>query len=293
MRSMTGFGVGVAENEFCRVRIEMKCVNGKFLDVNTKLPKGYTEVDGIIQDVIRKNVQRGSVDVLVQIDKFGGESNYDVKLDETLADKVVLAGRVISKKYQLPFNLTSIDLLKFDEIMEIVPTCALIDQELENLILRATNEAIDGVLTMSKIEGQNLKENLSDKLAELKIIVSNITNEVPRALNDYRLKLQKRMEEVLIGVEIDQARLLNEVAFFVDKYDITEELTRLNSHILQFFDLINSDQPCGKKLEFLTQELTREVNTLSSKSSSIEITNLCLDAKNIVETLKEQIRNVE
>lgn len=293
MRSMTGFGVGVAENEFCRVRIEMKCVNGKFLDVNTKLPKGYTEVDGIIQDVIRKNVQRGSVDVLVQIDKFGGESNYDVKLDETLADKVVLAGRVISKKYQLPFNLTSIDLLKFDEIMEIVPTCALIDQELENLILRATNEAIDGVLTMSKIEGQNLKENLSDKLAELKSIVSNITNEVPRALNDYRLKLQKRMEEVLIGVEIDQARLLNEVAFFVDKYDITEELTRLNSHILQFFDLINSDQPCGKKLEFLTQELTREVNTLSSKSSSIEITNLCLDAKNIVETLKEQIRNVE
>ena len=293
MRSMTGFGVGVAENEFCRVRIEMKCVNGKFLDVNTKLPKGYTEVDGIIQDVIRKNVQRGSVDVLVQIDKFGGESNYDVKLDETLADKVVLAGRVISKKYQLPFNLTSIDLLKFDEIMEIVPTCALIDQELENLILRATNEAIDGVLTMSKIEGQNLKENLSNKLAELKIIVSNITNEVPRALNDYRLKLQKRMEEVLIGVEIDQARLLNEVAFFVDKYDITEELTRLNSHILQFFDLINSDQPCGKKLEFLTQELTREVNTLSSKSSSIEITNLCLDAKNIVETLKEQIRNVE
>ena len=293
MRSMTGFGVGVAENEFCRVRIEMKCVNGKFLDVNTKLPKGYTEVDGIIQDVIRKNVQRGSVDVLVQIDKFGGESNYDVKLDETLADKVVLAGRVISKKYQLPFNLTSIDLLKFDEIMEIVPTCALIDQELENLILRATNEAIDGVLTMSKIEGQNLKENLSDKLTELKSIINNITNEVPRALNDYRLKLQKRMEEVLIGVEIDQARLLNEVAFFVDKYDITEELTRLNSHILQFFDLINSDQPCGKKLEFLTQELTREVNTLSSKSSSIEITNLCLDAKNIVETLKEQIRNVE
>lgn len=293
MRSMTGFGVGVAENASHRVQVELKSVNGKFLDITTNIPRSYSKYDDVVKQAIKEKLTRGTVDARVSVTKYGGESDYEIDLDENLASKVVLAGRVVAETCGLPFEMNSTDVLKFGEVMKFVPNVSEVDAETMDLFLEASLIACKGLVEMQVFEGENLKRDLIEKINALKTIVDAITLEVPLSVQEYREKLKKRIEESLCGVEIDETKLLNEVAFFVDKFDINEELVRLNSHIEQFKSLINGNTPCGKKLEFLTQELTREINTTGSKSSNVKITALVLEAKNIVETIKEQIRNVE
>ena len=293
MRSMTGFGVGVAENASYRVQIELKSVNGKFLDINVTIPRSYSKYEELVKQAIKEKLTRGTIDARVSVTKYGGESDYEIDLDENLAKKVVLAGRVIAETCDLPFEMNSTDVLKFNEVMKFVPNVSEVNEEAIDLFLEASLIACKGLVDMQEFEGENLKRDLTEKINALKMIVDEISIEVPLAIQEYKEKLKKRIEESLSGVEIDEARLLNEVAFFVDKFDINEELVRLNSHIEQFNSLINGNTPCGKKLEFLAQELTREINTTGSKSSNVKITALVLEAKTIVETIKEQIRNVE
>ena len=293
MRSMTGFGLGIAENDSYRVQVELKSVNGKFLDINTTIPKSYSKYEDLVKQAIKEKLTRGTIDARVSVTKHGGEFDYEIDLDENLAKKVVLAGRVVSEICDLPFEMNSTDVLKFNEVMKFMPNVNEVDSETMDLFLEASLIACKGIVDMQEFEGENLKRDLTEKIDALKVVVDAIKLEVPLAIQEYREKLKKRIEEALCGVEIDEAKLLNEVAFFVDKFDINEELVRLNSHIEQFKSLINGNTPCGKKLEFLTQELTREINTTGSKSSNVKITSLVLEAKTIVETIKEQIRNVE
>lgn len=293
MKSMTGFGVGVAENASYRVQVELKSVNGKYLDISVLIPRSYSKHEDLVKQAIKEKLTRGTVEARVSVTKYGGESDYEIDLDENLAKKVVLAGRVLAQVCDVPFEINCMDLLKLNEVMKFVPYVSEIDDETMDLFFEATLIACKGLIDMQSFEGDVLKQDLSEKINALKVVVDAIEAEAPNAVEEYREKLHARVQEALSGVEVDEARLLNEVAFFVDKYDINEEIVRLNSHIKQFKELIFGDTPCGKKLEFLTQELTREINTTGSKSGNSKITALVLDAKNIVETIKEQIRNVE
>ncbi len=293
MRSMTGFGVGAICNENLSVQVELKSVNGKFLDISMNMPRSYSGFENIVQTPIKNNLSRGNIECRVKVVQSAGSSDYEVNLDEALAEEVSHATFALSKRFEIPCGLKATDLIKINEIMHIIPKIIDVNEEVSELFFKASQRAVQNLLEMSRVEGKNLQKDLTAKIIELEKIVKQIELQVPIAVEEYKQKLTKRIQEALGEVEIDEARLLNEVAFFVDKYDINEELVRLNSHIAQFKKLISSDAPCGKQLEFLTQELTREVNTTGSKSSSVQITNLVLDAKTIVESIKEQIRNVE
>lgn len=293
MRSMTGFGVGVSSNEDFSVQVEIKSVNGKFLDITTNMPRSYLGFETVVLTPIKNNLSRGNVECRVKVIQSAENSDYQVDLDEALAEQVCFATMSLSKRFEIPCELKATDLIKINEIMKITPKIVEVSSVASDVFFDASQMAVQNLLEMSRIEGENLQKDLNSKITELEKIVKQIEVQVPLAIDEFKQKLTKRIQEALGEVEIDEAKLLNEVAFFVDKYDINEELVRLNSHIAQFKKLIFSDMPSGKQLEFLTQELTREVNTTGSKSSCVQITNLVLDAKIIVESIKEQIRNVE
>lgn len=293
MRSMTGFGVGVFSNEDFSVQVEIKSVNGKFLDITTNMPRSYLGFETAVVTPIKNSLSRGNVECRVKVIQGAENSDYQVDLDEALAEQVYFATMSLSKRFEIPCELKATDLIKINEIMKITPKVVEVSSVASDVFFDASQIAVQNLLEMSRIEGENLQKDLNSKITELEKIVKQIEAQVPLAIGEFKQKLTKRIQEALGEVEIDEAKLLNEVAFFVDKYDINEELVRLNSHIAQFKKLIFSDTPSGKQLEFLTQELAREVNTTGSKSSCVQITNLVLDAKTIVESIKEQIRNVE
>ena len=291
MNSMTGFGHGEVECNGNKVSVDIKSVNGRFLDITTKMPKSFLCFEESIKNQIKKQITRGTLDVFVTITKASGE-DVEMSLNSVLCEKIYSEAEKLSKSTKIPNELTLKELIRVDGILQLQP------KELDvnffaPMLHNATQEALNGLMLMRKCEGENLKMELLNMFQSLKLVVEKIVAEIPKSVNEYQRKLNLRITEALKGVEIDENKLINEVAFFVDKSDVNEEIARLYSHLNQADALLNSNSPIGKKLEFVTQEITREINTLGSKSGSISITNLVLEAKNINESIKEQIRNVE
>lgn len=291
MKSMTGFGHGLAERDNKKVSIDLKSVNGRFLDVSIKMPKSFLSLEDLIKNQIKSELARGTVDVFVTITK-GSEDSFEVSLNGQLCQSVYAEAESLSRSSGIPNSLTIKDLMRIDGVLNL-ETKELDVSEYDTLISSALAQALSALGLMRETEGLNLQRDLADKINRLKAVVDKIAYAVPESLASYKEKLTQRITETLNGIEIDESKLINEVAFFIDKSDINEEVTRLYSHIEQFIELLNSQGPVGKQLEFISQEITREINTTGSKAGSIAITNLVLDAKNINESIKEQIRNVE
>lgn len=291
MKSMTGFGHGLAECDNKKVSIDLKSVNGRFLDVSIKMPKSFLSLEDLIKNQIKSELARGTVDVFVTITK-GSEDSFEVSLNGQLCQSVYDEAESLSRSSGIPNGLTIKDLMRIDGVLNL-ETKELDVSEYDTLISSALAQALSALGLMRETEGLNLQRDLADKINHLRAVVDKIAYAVPESLASYKEKLTQRITETLNGIEIDESKLINEVAFFIDKSDINEEITRLYSHIEQFIELLNSQGPVGKQLEFISQEITREINTTGSKAGSIAITNLVLDAKNINESIKEQIRNVE
>ena len=291
MKSMTGFGHGLAECDNKKVSIDLKSVNGRFLDVSIKMPKSFLSLEDLIKTQIKSELARGTVDVFVTITK-GSEDSFEVSLNGQLCQSVYAEAESLSRSSGIPNGLTIKDLMRIDGVLNL-ETKELDVSEYDTLISSALAQALSALGLMRETEGLNLQRDLADKINHLRAVVDKIAYSVPESLASYKEKLTQRITETLNGIEIDESKLINEVAFFIDKSDVNEEVTRLYSHIEQFIELLNSQGPVGKQLEFISQEITREINTTGSKSGSIVITNLVLDAKNINESIKEQIRNVE
>ena len=291
MNSMTGYGHGEADLNGKKVVVDIKSVNGRFLDCTVKMPKSFLSLEDSIKSRIKEVISRGTIDIFLTITKSDDES-VDVKLNEALSLRIYEESSKLASALNLPHGLTIKDLLRIEGVMTM-EVKELDVEEYSPLIDNAVSIALEGLIKMRTREGENLKDDLLSKFSQLQSVVDKITEEIPKAINTYREKMYTRIAEALSSVEIDETRLVNEVAFFVDKSDVNEEITRLNSHIAQAIKLINENNSCGKQLEFISQEITREINTTGSKSPSLEITNWVLEAKNINESIKEQIRNVE
>lgn len=291
MKSMTGFGHGEVEGNGLKISIDIKSVNGRFLDITTKMPKSFLSLEDVIKNKIKESLTRGNIDVFINITRE--ESKEDlIKLDKNICCQIYNAAEELYRESNIPNGITIKDLLKIDGVLSIEHK-ELESDELEPMVNEALTTAIRALGLMREKEGLNLKNDLLNNVTALETVVNQIKEEVPKSANAYREKLLNRITEALETVEVDDSKLINEVAFFVDKSDVNEEITRLYSHIEQFRNLLNESGAVGKQLEFISQEMTREINTTGSKSGSIEITNLVLEAKNINESIKEQIRNVE
>ena len=292
MRSMTGYGQGIAQNEKYRVVIDIKSVNGRFLDINAKMPRQLLFAEEQIKKTISKSLVRGTVDVFVNFSSVGENSDITAKVNYDLAKQLYLQSVELGNMLNLQNNIAPKEIMRFNDVVTYEQK--EIDKDsLAELIELATAEAVTKLVDARTIEGVALKNDLLQNLSNMLNSLQKVKVILPSVKEDFAEKLKARISEALGDVTMDETKFLNEVAFFVDKSDINEEVVRLGTHLENFGKLLQETEPVGKKMEFLAQEMLREINTLGSKANNINLTNEVLVLKTENEKIKEQIRNCE
>lgn len=288
---MTGYGKGQTAHNGRQVTIEVKAVNHRFLDLNLKLPKGFLFLDDLIRKTLSKVISRGHLDVYVTYDNQGEDKGSYI-CNNQLGKDFYFLGELLSREIGIENDLTISSIMKAPDVLErVMPEEN--EEELKNLVVLSLASALTSLEEMRIAEGDEIKNDLALKLDILKKMRDEIESLSPKVTVDYKEKLTARISEYLAMPELDEQRIATEVALFADRSAIDEELTRLKSHFKQFDDLLVSEDPVGRKLDFLLQEINRETNTIGSKANFIEITNLVLKMKNEIEKIREQVQNIE
>lgn len=288
---MTGYGKATKIVDGREMTVELKSVNNRFLDINDKLPKCLVCVEDALKKEIQKVLSRGRVDVFVTYSD-NRDTVRNVTVDMGLAEGYMLAAKKLEERFGVSNDLTLTSLMKLPDVVK--PESVDDDYDaLESLIKETTAEALKNMNVMREKEGEKLKADITARIGNMREYLKKIEERAPIVVENYREKLTARITEALSGVEIDEARLLNEVAFFTDKANIDEEITRLKSHFSQSDHIMEKETLVGRKMDFLVQELNRETNTICSKSNDIEITNTALLMKSEIEKIREQVQNLE
>ena len=291
MRSMTGYGKGVASADGRTLTVEIKTVNHKFFDWGMKMPKGFLFAEEDAKKKVARAVSRGHVDVfLTYVRSDGGVSDFTV--NEELAKKYVLTARELAKITGTEFDVTVSVLMRNPDI--VLPATGEEDETiLKNLLDAALGEAIDGLVAMREREGAALAADISEKLDSMSGSLEEIIRLAPAVVADYRAKLTARITEALGSAVADMSRIATEVALFADKCAVDEETSRLGAHIAAMKGYLKAEGPVGRKLDFLVQEMNREANTIGSKANDLAVTERVLSLKNDIEKIREQAQNVE
>ncbi|XJZ28443.1 YicC/YloC family endoribonuclease [Bacillota bacterium Lsc_1132] len=288
--SMTGFGRSKAESGPFSINVEIKTVNHRFCEFNIRMPRQLIKIEDKMKKKLNQHIRRGRVEVYVSIEGEGTVTrkvHVDWKLIEEYYQFVLEA----QEKYKIGGQVTLQDLLNREELVHIEESDAG-NEELENLVLTAVGQAAELLKQMRIAEGEELQKDLTANLQQMVKVVDELKQFAPLVVQNYQERLEKRMQEFLQG-QVDEARILTEVAIFADKADINEEVTRLKSHIQQFYQTIEENEPIGRKLDFLVQEMNREANTIGSKANDANIAKKVVEMKSLLEKLKEQIQNIE
>lgn len=288
--SMTGFGRGKSQSDTHAVTVEIKTVNHRFLECQVRMPRQLLRMEDKIRKLIAGQLSRGRVEVYVTI---SGQEIFSPKIyvNWNLLDEYVQAVRQIREKYELHSELSISDLLRLDDVFSVEEEDNGI-AELEKLVLEAVNKALTVVREARLAEGAALAKDVLGHLEKFKCRLEKVKEYVPAVVEQYTERLKKRMTEFANG-ELDEGRLLNEVAVFADRADISEELARLASHIVQFENSMKLDEPIGRKLDFFLQEMNREVNTIGAKANDAGIALEVVEMKSLLEKMKEQVQNIE
>ncbi len=291
IKSMTGYGRYSDSIDGFEISFEIRSVNNRYLDTNIRLPRIYGYLEEKIKKAIQKKAARGKVDAFLTVERPAGET-AEIVLDEALAAQYVGALRKIAENHGLRDDISVSSVARFSDIFS-----KKVKEDDEDAVWNAVEivveKALDAFLAMREKEGENLFRDLDARLDKMEQILEKIKAHSATALSEYREKLEARLKEYLADTQIDESRLLTEVGIIADKIDTGEEITRLGSHIDQFRKLIRQDTPSGRTMDFLTQELNREVNTIGSKCSQLEVTSLVIEAKNEIERIRGQIQNIE
>ena len=291
IKSMTGYGRNETLFDLYKITFEIKSVNNRFLDVNFRFPKSYGFLEDKIKKLLSAKVSRGKVDVFMTVEPVG-TGDVDVKVDSALAGKYINALRKICAEHSIIDDVSVSVIARFSDVFSKQE----IRYDEEAFAADAAvsfGAALDAFVAMRETEGEQLKNDLSEKIAGLGNTVEKLKELSPASLSAYEKKLRARVEELLGDSAYDEGRLLTEVAIMADRIAVDEETTRLESHLLQFSEVLASGEAVGKKLDFLTQEINREFNTIGSKCNMLEMSKLVIDAKNEVEKIREQIQNIE
>lgn len=291
MKSMTGYGKGVASVDGRELTIELKSVNHRFLDIGMRVPRILSCTEEIVRQTISSRLSRGHVDVFFNYRNTRTDAKT-VRIDETLLYAYLNAARVANEHACLQDDLTLTAALRLPDVTEIIPQDE--DTEvLKSLALQATALALDALEQMRLNEGERLKSALAESVGKMQSYRSFIMERAPFVADEYRKKLYERIASIVTEVEPDASRLATEIAIFADRCCIDEEIVRLGSHITQFLAYLETEEPIGRKMDFIIQEMNRECNTIGSKANDAELTNTVLLCKAEIEKLREQIQNVE
>lgn len=290
MKSMTGFGRANLESNGKNYIIDIKTVNNKYSDITVKCPKRLSFMEDKIRKQIANKITRGKVEVSVSFFDFSNKSK-NVVLNKEIAKEYIKQLREIADENNLSENISVVEIAKLPDILNSIDSDN--DEEIINETLQCLNMALDSLIDMRKAEGENIKQDLLARIERVKNLVDRITANSKGIVEEYVSKLEKRVKEILKNDVVDENRIAQEAVIYADKTSIEEELTRLNSHIVQFNELVNRDGPVGKKLDFMIQEMNRETNTIGSKAGSGEITKAVIDLKVELEDIREQVQNIE
>lgn len=291
MNSMTGFGRAKLEKEGREYLVEIRSVNHKYTDITVKAPRNLMYLEDKIRKAILQKVARGKIDVFISYANYGIEGK-NVILNKELAQIYIQELTELAEENDIPSGLRASEISKLPDVMNI----QLEEDSSETIwleLLECLDSSIDNFIEMRALEGNRIKQDLQARLQQIAKNVDEISNLSTGLLEEYVVKLQERIKEILKTDVVDETRLAQETVIYADKCSIEEEITRLKSHIGQFEKLLEAEEPCGKKLDFLVQEMNRETNTIGSKSGKLEITNLVIDLKTQIEDIREQIQNIE
>ena len=292
MKSMTGYGKATVARDNRELTIELKSVNHRFLDVSTKIPRAFIEYEDVIRSGLAKGLSRGHVDVFLNY-TLVGDTDKTVTVDLSLAKGYVESAKALQAAFpELHFDYNVNALMRSNEVLTLRQT----EEDgnvIREMLTEAVAKAVEALNAMREVEGNALRRDVFGKIDRLEKLLTQVKEYAPMVAEQYREKLRARVAEALGSVELDESKLVNEVCFFVDKSCIDEEITRLTSHIARAREILSTDEPVGRKLDFLVQEFNRETNTICSKSSYLDLTNVALEMKNEIEKIREQIQNLE
>lgn len=289
--SMTGYGKGNLVLNGRDITVEVKSVNHRYFEYTGRMSRAYSFLDDKIKKEVQSMISRGKVEVSLMIN-YTQKSDTRITADIPLAKSYYEALQSIAYSLDIPLNASVKELSKFDGVLTRTRTEEDADA-LWNDVNIVLHKAMEGFLEMRKTEGEKLKEDVLSRLVTIENILGEIEIEAPLRVQAYREKLYSKLLVILEDKQIDEGRILTEAAVFADRVAIDEETTRLHSHIAQYRNILNSGEPRGRKLDFLTQELNRETNTIGSKANDLSITNKVVEIKAEIEKIREQIQNIE
>lgn len=290
---MTGYGQAVRQGGNLRIQVDMKSVNHRFGEISIRLPREWLAFEDRLRRMIAGRIRRGRVEVYVQAERMG-DVPAEAAIDWALAGAYRRAAEELKERFSLAGDLTVSDLLA---VPGVVAAGGTLDagEETASALAEAVGEALDQLCRMREAEGASLEADLRKRLAVLGGLAEEAARQAPLAVVQMRAKLTQRMRELLAdaGVRLDESRLAMETALMAERSNIDEELTRIRSHLDQFADMLESADPIGRKLDFLIQELNREINTIGSKSAQTELSVLVVEMKAELEKMREQVQNIE
>lgn len=290
MFSMTGYGRGEAEVNGRTLVVELKSVNHRFLDLSIKLPRALLFAEDAMKKLISSRLSRGHVDVFTTY--LAPKDQGVLSLNKPVAENYLEIGRELSAAFGLKNDLTAASLLRVQGVVEEgVPSVS--EEEVLSLVRLATDRALDSLIKMRDTEGKAITADVLSKLEEIERLTGVIETRAPFVAAEYKTRLEQTVRDALSGADYDETRLLTEVALFADKCAIDEELARLHAHIDHYRKILNEEPTAGRKLDFLTQELNREANTIGSKANDSEIAENVVLLKCEIEKVREQIQNLE
>ena len=291
IKSMTGYGTGSAEINGKTFTVEIKSVNSRYSDFSIKMPRIYTFLEDPLRKKASEIIKRGKVDIYVNVES-NGESDCVVNLNKPLAEAYLNALRDLGETLNVQSNASAETFLRIPDVftVEKAPDDAEVITE---AVLQALSDALEGFDAMRITEGNKLSADLKSHLAFIENATEEIEKRSPEIVKEYRERLEERMREILGSATYDETRLLTEVAIFADKVNVNEETVRLRSHISQFLGMLDEGGTVGRKIDFLIQEMNREINTIGSKSNDLDSARIVIDVKAEIEKLREQIQNVE
>lgn len=290
IKSMTGFGRGTYETEGRTYQVEIKSVNHKYNDITIKMPRALSYLEEKIKQELLQQLNRGKVDVFVTFINYS-DKGKKIRINQDLALRYIQQLKELSTKANLSDNIDVMEIAKLPEVLTIENTS---DEEiLERELMIAVNQAIQNLVNSRKVEGEKIAQDINKRITNIIEKVEKISVFSTGLVEEYVVKLEERIKEILKTNVVDENRLAQEVVIYSDKCSIEEELTRLKSHLKELKNLIQNITPVGKNMDFLVQEMNREINTIGSKANCLEITKLVVEIKTMTEDIREQIQNIE
>lgn len=293
MFSMTGYGRATAENTLCSITIEMKSINNRYLDIYVRMPRQIMRLEEKVKELIKQEIQRGKLDVFVTLILKDGVDKK-LTLNRRLAEEYITIAREVENQFSLSGGIRTMDLLKFPDVIAVAEN-EFDEQEILELLNTATRQAVSEMVEMRKKEGQALSKDISARCKILSENILHIESFADTLEEEYQEKLMEKMTVLLqqMSQNIDEQRIIQEAAILADRSSITEEIIRFKSHIAQLLDSLEKSEPIGRKLDFIIQEMNREVNTIGSKSDKINILDKVVMLKSELEKIREQVQNIE